>query len=342
MGMWINITVHVETATKEQMDSVRKMDTQNQGWGMSHEFKENVLEWKDSLRNFDGKAFLESISGLLDRQGFAYVIEDCEEDVPECTTYYYLGDGIKSVTFTASKGKKAKLDGSKYLGSISVKTYKSAFDTLEDWELLRLFIEQRFYSIVYNDSMDQIADKLASWIDHVACDCDYYLGYLLDALDPELKALIQPLFEKNHCHYEDHDFVPNLAWEHKKIAKFSDEERNRLKGITNNDKSMQGSSLLPRSKRLVKDYIFSLVSKEPITVESKLFVVDGDPNAALAARITAAGGIVDKKIKKKTDYLVINNHAEECSGSKFGDYWNWKKKDSNIQLITFDILEGMI
>lgn len=341
MGMWTNITVHVETASKEQMDSIRQMDTQNQGWGTEYGFQENVLEWTNSMRSFDSEAFLESISDLLDKQGFAYVIDDCEEDIPVCTTYYYLGDGIKSVTFTVSEGQEAKIDRKKYVGSTSERAYKSVFASLEDWELLGLYIEERFCVISYNDSMDQIADIMAYSIGTLACDC-FYLGNLLDELRPELRALIQPLYEKNHWRYEDRDFVPNLAWEHKRIATFSDEERNRLKGITNNDEVKQGSKPLRRSKRLVKDYLSKLVSQEPVTIESKLFVVDGDSQGDLKARIVAAGGIVDNKVKKKTDYLVINNHAENCSGPKLCDYWNMKKKGSKIQLITFDTLEGLI
>ena len=106
MGMWSMVRIHAETENKEQMKLSRALDVHDYGWGKETGMNPNILDWEESLKSFDAEEVIQQMMDILADQGKAYIIVNCEEDIPECTTYYYLGDGVKQVHFTSEETQK--------------------------------------------------------------------------------------------------------------------------------------------------------------------------------------------------------------------------------------------
>lgn len=337
MAIWTKYTVHIETVDAKQMEIVRKADMERIGWGAATGANKLILDWSESLRSFDCAKVLARIASILKGMGTAYIIADCDEDIPVCTTYYYLGDGVKSVTFSAFKGMKFSEDTQWALCTENF--FCSILGALSDLELIKLIARKgtvgyRSTKLRYDDNMQKILDCAAFDYYQVFRELTAVPSWFLDDITPDERKLFEPVFDKNKRKYEDRDFVPNLNWEQKGIAKFTKIERERLK----NNTTVLTQKTLPRSKRLVKDIVRALVSEEPVIYDAKTFVVDGDATGIYAERIMAKGGKIGKKVQKKTDYLALNLNTNSCLISKFADYLDAKENDGSIRLITLDMI----
>lgn len=333
MGMDRHISIHVETSAKACMDKIRTLDTNRIGWGTACPENQTKLDWDGYLSYFDAEALISRMAGVLKSSGWAYVIDDCEEDVPECTTWYYLGDKVKNLHFVA-KPKASSSKGAEYVRFTEL-DIQDLIAHQDEIVFLRLYLE-RYYKMRYDEKVTDVIKELAE-----AYRCEmphdrFMLEGYLSASSPTEQEVFSPLLVcKTACKYEDHDFMPNLGWEHKGYVKFSEKEKKifRRAALAGNGENSSSQN------RLVRDVIADLTNTEPVSVADKVFVVDNDKGGEFAARITACGGIVAKKISAKSDYLVLNNRAKDFSTGKLRDFLVQTEKGNCVMLVTFDMVE---
>lgn len=103
MGIYVDGSIEVRVFTSEALERIKAINLYEE-FEIPGRFTlfGNTLSYNEILKNsfFDPERIVKRITKVLEDQGTVSATYECEEDVPEAITYYYLGDGIKAVYFS--------------------------------------------------------------------------------------------------------------------------------------------------------------------------------------------------------------------------------------------------
>ena len=239
MGIWIDARIEVRTYTENAQNAIASLDLFEE-FELPGKFRfiRNKFSYHEILKNeFEAEVVVKRIANLLKDEGTVSATYECEEDGAEAYTFYYLGDGIKLVYFSGSDMREDNEHEEDdeffwYDDDIYNGTARYAALLQCDSQELKDISDEIWTEVLEEDIPDDhdSDDELIYWIVSIMNECVLEIGEGFFS-SPHLKKLKEKIRQNARiCRFESHDFVPNLGWEAKGIAHFSDIERSFLEG----------------------------------------------------------------------------------------------------------------
>lgn len=176
-----------------------------------------VIDFQDDeLEHFDAAFVLRLISKALNGEGFAWATYKMEDDDGSIAyTYYDLGDGMKAAFFGCGYDIDFDIDYSECL--------YAALSLFSEDELLELYKELNAEVPDRGDKREELIHILTIneplfWNDDTLTSGPY---------QRKMREAIIHNFE-NNTYESTSSFAPDLSWEEKGIARFSDKEKENL------------------------------------------------------------------------------------------------------------------
>ena len=234
MGMWMDVTIKVRTFSKETLNKIIKLEqSDDDSLPGGYLVTGNSLSFQENLRcSFDAHKSIQKLASVLKDDGIAWIVTDYTEDEVSAFTYYYLGDGVKSIYFKCM---------SQYEGS-GDEDYDDEYETDPMYDgTVRSIVLERCDS----DELKKIYTEMASKYDEedeIQTDDltdEEIIEEVLSLMDESVQYEGESYFNSPHLikllkqirqyaktvRYEDQDFEPNLGWEKKGYVRFTDIEK---------------------------------------------------------------------------------------------------------------------
>lgn len=99
MGTWIDVEIKVRTFSDSAKQNVLSIDFKDYDfYGRLRESRGDRLWCSEIVKdNFRGEDIMEALAEGLGKDGYAYIIEKSDEDIPYVNIYYYYGSKVKTV-----------------------------------------------------------------------------------------------------------------------------------------------------------------------------------------------------------------------------------------------------
>lgn len=258
MGMWAEASIEVHTFTENAKKKVASLDLLKE-FEFPGEFaiRGNRLYCHETIKiEFDAETIVKKIANILKDDGTVSATYECAEDEAEAYTYYYLGDGIKFIYFTSAPIRgddECEEDDEYYEFNDDIYNLSARYAAVLQFDSLEL---KEIYKEIYTEVLEQEEttdnidsdEELIDGILGIMNECIPEIGYGFFS-SPHLEKLLEQIENNTKTRrFESHDFVPNLGWEAKGIAHFSDIERSFLEGNYTKEKPPAAS----KQKTIVK------------------------------------------------------------------------------------------
>lgn len=168
----------------------------------------------------NGYDIISELAEALGNDGWAYITVEIDYDIPNCTTYCYLGDKIRILDFVDDDDPAFVYSRTNILGGIL---------KLPENDIKQLFCEVLEEDESYYDDVDSPVIEIADALDDYSEYGTNVKGMLKACNGPYATALFKEIAETaKKCSYKEHKFIPNIEWEEKGIAHFTDKEKHVL------------------------------------------------------------------------------------------------------------------